>query len=266
MQTKKRLASLGLSCLLLASAPAISWADQPSASPDSKATAGEALAEKAYTLYHEGQFIESLAAYQRAYEMTGASVVLFNIANIYDLKLRELELAGEYYRRYLRAPDATPELVRKSNERLEGLKLQALPPPQSSAKPAPAPAHAPDAPAESGSAWRTTGLVVGGLGLVSLGVSGAFALHAGSKDSDADRYCNSNSECDPAGIELGDEANSAATVSTVTFIGGLAALTAGAVLFFAAPSRAAPAKTARGVRAAPSLGPQTAGFVLAGSW
>jgi tetratricopeptide (TPR) repeat protein len=264
MQTKRRLASLVVG-LWLVSVPSTGWAEPPVTPPDAaKAAQGEALAEKGYALYQEGKYSDALSAYLRAYDLTGAGMILFNIANIYDLKLRELELASDYYRRYLRAPDATPELVRKANDRLEGLKLQTLPPPPQNSPKGSGPS--PEAPAETSSGWRTAGLVVGGVGLVSLGVSGVFALQARSKDKEADKYCDALSQCEPRGLSLGDDAKSAATVSTITFAGGLVALAAGAAMFFAAPSRSAPAKSSVGLRAVPSLGPQNAGFALAGSW
>jgi tetratricopeptide (TPR) repeat protein len=265
MQTSRGIASLIAICFALTSAPSVCWADQPSGHPDSKVAQGEALAEQAYSLYKEGRFSEAVAAYLRAYEMTGSSVILFNVANIYDRKLRELDLAAEYYRRYLRAPDATPELVRKANDRLEALKLQTTPAPPSSGAPTPAPTT----PVETGPdpTWRTLGLVVGGLGVISLGVSGAFAVQAKNKDDDAKRYCTGKECSDPRGPSLGDEAVTAANVSTITFATGLAALAGGAFLFFAAPARGAPTTgSTRGIRAVPNLGPQTAGLTLVGGW
>jgi tetratricopeptide (TPR) repeat protein len=273
MDTRRRIASLIALSLALSSAPATSWADQPSS--DSKVAAGEALAEQAFNLYKEGRFSEAVAAYSRAYELTGSSAIIFNIANIYDRKLRELDLAADYYRRYLRTPDANPELVRKANDRLEVLKQQATPLPASSA-PARATTPAPPPPAGPDPVWRTTGLVIGGLGVVSLGVATVFALQAKSKDDESNKYCTGRQCTDERGPELADDAVSAANISTVTFGAGMVALLGGALLYFAGPSGGASGSAARpapragvgmaSLRAAPSVGPQLTGLSLTGAW
>lgn len=273
MNTRRRIASLVMLSFALSSAPATAWADPPGGA-DSKVAAGEALAEQAFNLYKEGRFSESVAMYSRAYELTGSSAIVFNIANIYDRKLREIDLAVDYYRRYLRMPDANPELLRRANDRLEALKHQSTPLPTASPSASTTPAAPP--PDRPDPVWRATGLVLGGLGVVSLGVSGAFALQAKSKNDESDKYCSGRECTDPRGPELADDAVSAANVSTITFGAGLAALVGGAVIFFAGPtisgagSAASPAPRAAAgtssLRAVPSLGPQLTGLSLTGAW
>ena len=43
----------------------------------------------------EGKHAEAIATYLKVYELSSASVVLLNIANIYDRKLHERELASD---------------------------------------------------------------------------------------------------------------------------------------------------------------------------
>jgi tetratricopeptide (TPR) repeat protein len=276
MDTRRRIASLLALSLALSSASATAFA-QSAPPPESKVAAGEALADQAFTLYKEGRFSESVAAYSRAYELTGSSVILFNIANIYDRKMRELDLAADYYRRYLRTSDAAPDLVRKANDRLDALKQQAAPLPQKSVSAGQTPAPAAPPPDSVDPVWRTTGLVVGGLGIVSLGVSAAFALQAKGKSDDSDKYCTGERCTDPRGPALAEDATTAANVSTITFGAGLLVLAGGALLYFAGPSsgtassrpaatKARPFSVASSLRAAPNVGPHTASLTLTGAW
>ena len=108
------------------------------------------------------------------------------------------------------------------------------------AKPEPTPA--PDAPATAdtsadvtsdGSGQRTTGYVVGGVGVVALAAGGYFGLRAKSQASDADAHCDGK-YCDPTGLAGHDDARTSATISTVGFGVGLAAIATGVVLILTA--------------------------------
>jgi hypothetical protein len=94
-----------------------------------------------------------------------------------------------------------------------------------------------DKPA-SGSAQRTTGLVLGGVGIVGVGLGTFFGLQASSKWSDAKDKCHDFPyDCGADGKDLQSSARSAATVSNIGFIAGGALLAAGAVLYFTAPKK-----------------------------
>src|SRR6185436_186811 len=86
-------------------------ADAQPAGTETKAA--EDLAQQAFDAYSRGDFLSAVALYKRAYQTSSAGVILFNIANIYDKKLRDKELALEYYRRYLRSGDTEPDLVKR---------------------------------------------------------------------------------------------------------------------------------------------------------
>ncbi len=115
----------------------------------------------------------------------------------------------------------------------------------------PAPAAAPDAgQPKSASGWqRPTALVVAGLGVVGIGVGSAFGLQAFSKWSDAKNACTTAACTQPGSSaeSLKSDATNAATLSTVLFGVGAAALVTGAVLWFTAPSGVQVAPTAGGV-------------------
>ena len=90
----------------------------------------------------------------------------------------------------------------------------------------------------SGSAQRTTGLVLGGVGIVGLGLGTFFGLQASSKWSDAKDACKDFPyDCSSAAKDKQADARSAATVSNIGFIAGGALLAAGAVLYFTAPKK-----------------------------
>ncbi len=131
----------------------------------------------------------------------------------------------------------------------------AAPVPTPTAPPAPAPE-----PARSGNTQRTIGLVVAGVGVVGLGVGTIFGLSAKSKQSDADTHCNAADKCDPTGLSLRQDGLHAATLSTVFFVVGAAAIAGGAVVYLTAPKGDAKG----GVALAPSFDAHEAGLVARG--
>jgi hypothetical protein len=116
---------------------------------------------------------------------------------------------------------------------------QPLPAPQPPSTPVPqrlASAPTPRSP-HPGHGRRTIGLVVGGAGLAAVGVGVAYGLSAKSKRDDAHAgHCDDRSVCDPVGFALLEDGRSAATVSTVAFGVGLAAIATGVVLYVTAPA------------------------------
>jgi serine/threonine-protein kinase len=92
--------------------------------------------------------------------------------------------------------------------------------------PAPAPPEG-----EHGSSMRPIALGVAGVGLVAIGVGSYFGVTAMSKWNDSNAHCPA-SGCDAQGVASANDAKSAAVVSDVTIGVGLAAVAAGAVLYF----------------------------------
>src|SRR5258708_15957626 len=81
----------------------------------------EQLANLAYEQHAAGKYPEAIATYLKAYEISKAAEILFNVATIYDRKLHERELAADYYRRYIRTPEAHPDLLDRATDGLTGL-------------------------------------------------------------------------------------------------------------------------------------------------
>ncbi len=129
---------------------------------------------------------------------------------------------------------------------------------------------APATPAPAGwSTQRTVGIVVGAAGLVGIVVGSVFGAKAMSADSDSHAHCVAPelTRCDPQGQQLGKDAFSAATASTVGFLLGGAAVVGGVVTFLTAPTGAQ--KSASGAwrfEARPMVGAQGGGLVLSGRW
>jgi hypothetical protein len=134
--------------------------------------------------------------------------------------------------------------------------FKADPPDAATAVPAAAPAGA-KAPAPSpakhatrSDEWRRPAAYAwGAVGLVAIGIGSYFGIDTLNKRDARDPHCV-GTVCDAAGMSLDDKAHTSATISTIAFVGGFAALGAGAYFLFTAPS----GKKAAAVRAAPTLG------------
>ena len=95
-------------------------------------------------------------------------------------------------------------------------------------------------PAKTGSARRTTALVIGGAGVVAAGIGTYFGLQAISKSHDANNLCAASPCVSMEGVNDNQDAKSAAVAADIAFGGALVAIGVGAVLYLTAPSAAAP--------------------------
>lgn len=114
--------------------------------------------------------------------------------------------------------------------KLDALEDVAPPPPEPAAPPPPAP-EKDEAP--SPSFWtgqRVLGAGLVGVGLVGVGVGSFFGLDTFEKRDARDPHCR-GTVCDAEGMRLHDEATSSATISTIAFGAGAAALVVGTILF-----------------------------------
>lgn len=106
----------------------------------------------------------------------------------------------------------------------------------------------------SGSAWRVAGFVTGGVGLTGLVLGAVFGGVASAKWSESEDpdesglpRCDANNACTQEGLDLRDEATTAANVSNVGLIAGGVLLAAGVVMVLAAPDDGAAGGEAAGV-------------------
>jgi len=111
---------------------------------------------------------------------------------------------------------------------------------------------------------RIPGLIIGGVGLVTLGVSGVFALraHGLNSDSKSGGHCDAQNQCDDIGAEKREDAKTAANIATVTVLAGGALTALGATLFLLKPHQER--THAAQLDALPLLGPGQAGMLVRG--
>jgi Tfp pilus assembly protein PilF len=141
-------------------------------------------------------------------------------------------------------------------------RLAELPPPPKPA-PTPEPTRAPEPdPGAGRSTRRTLAYVSGGVGVVALGVGALFGLRAISRNSESDEHCD-GSLCSPQGLELNDEANSAATVSNIAFVVAAVGLGAGTVLYLGSEE---PERAQAQLRMVPYVGQRDGGILMSGAW
>lgn len=271
--TLRRLAPLA-AALWFAAIPA--KAAPPAETPkeesaETTAKRAEKIAAEAYEAYKAGDYPKAVALYNSAIQLQPTATLYYNIARIYDTKLNEYELAIEYYRRFVTAPDADPELIGKATARIASLKeLQekqakekeaALSAPKKGeTKPAPAPL--PPVEPSPGFPYKTTGIIVGAVGVVGLTLGTIFGLNALSRDKDASTYCSRSTCTDPRGIELASDAHTLGNLSTVSFVAGGALTAIGAVIYLVGPSPGKAAKSMPAFHVEPSISPH-AGMVVA---
>jgi hypothetical protein len=122
-----------------------------------------------------------------------------------------------------------------------------------------------DAERDDGSTQRTVGFVIGGAGLAGVVVGAVFGGVAASQASDADELCE-GSLCTQQGLDMHDEASDSATVSTVLFGVGLAAVAAGVVIVLTAPSGADGDNSALQLPPTLYLRPTLTGVSFGGRW
>jgi hypothetical protein len=105
--------------------------------------------------------------------------------------------------------------------------------------------------------WKIVGIVTAGVGVAGLGLGSVFGLMASSHKSSAG--CNSNSVCpDQNAVSMLRSAQSDGNLATVFFVAGAVLAAGGITMWALAPGSS--------VQVAPSIGTNTAGMVLRGTW
>lgn len=138
------------------------------------------------------------------------------------------------------------------------------------APPAPAPVREErrPAPAKVSSGSNTLGWVALGVGVVGVGVGSYFGLTAISKKNESEDHCGGSvgqgnaNKCDAQGVDLRDQAKSAATLSTVGFAVGAVGLGAGIVLL--ATGGGEKEKSAKGLWLQPTAGLRGGALLVGG--
>lgn len=232
--------SLGAAIAVLVAlslAPVRAAADEPPSTDPSPVSIAERRAAEAFQAYAKKDYATAIALYLQAYDAAPGGSILYNIARIYDLKLHDRAQAVAFYKRYVADPEARPELVTVSNQRLSELSIADVAPVVHDSAPRTAPEGA--APQRGGwSPLRWTGVAMGAVGLAGIGIGGGYGLAAMSKANVAKGSCDGNACTSQVGVDAAKNARSLGTVSTIGFVAGGALLAAGAVLFFSGSERA----------------------------
>lgn len=148
----------------------------------------------------------------------------------------------------------------------ESAPVETPPPPPPTAPTVTPPPPRKDTPPESdGSTQRTIGVVVAGVGVVGIGIGALFGFRAISKNSDAKESCDGANCSDQKGVDLTDDAKSAATISNIAFGAGLACLAGGIVLYLTAPS-GEEKPVARRFHLTPMAAKRAGGFAFGGTF
>jgi hypothetical protein len=150
---------------------------------------------------------------------------------------------------------------------LEALPGQPPPPIVAPVVPPPQPPAAPAVPERAeggGNGQRILGIIVAGVGVVGLGVGGAFALSAKSQYNTSLGNCEPSNPnaCNGTGVSQRNDARSAGNIASVAVSVGAAALAGGAVIWLTAPHGGQPASSSARIGIAPTLG----GALVQGAW
>jgi len=265
-----------LGVVLAATLPAPARAADPPAAADSQSLANraQALADRAYEAYQSADWHKAVSLYLESYKLVPSAEILYNIANIYDRKLGDKQTAIDFYRRHNTSSDADPGLLLRANARVAELSRD-----DKSAATAPAPAapaappaalkpESPDPKSDAGGTLRTTGYVLGALGIVGLGVGTGLGVFAMGRASDAHAAGCQAGTC-PDAASAGKDRSAAAlgNGSTIGFVAGGALVASGLALVLIGRrphgNESTPPASAA-LRLAPSVGPAGAGLVLSG--
>jgi tetratricopeptide (TPR) repeat protein len=222
--------AVGLVTGLAWAAAAPVFAQEPGATTE--VARAEAYAADAFNAYSRKDYASAIALYQKAFEAAPSADILYNLARIYDTKLKNRSLAIEYYRRYSLDTGADPNRLRLANVRLSELRELESIAAETPASTAPgaaqastrlrSPAPPPRAAAEHRglSGFQVAGIVTGALGVTGLGIGIGFGFAAKDNADVADRLCEGNACSTQRGVDASRDAANAATVSTIAFVAG----------------------------------------------
>lgn len=211
--------------------------------------AAEQAALEAYLAYRRRDYVAAVAFYMKSQDAAPSPDVLFAIAHLYDTKLADRELATRFYRAFLAEASSDTEHVTIAEERLLALRASVestfeppaveLPdvaevapvaPERSAARAAATNAASPRlAPRRGLSRLQIGGVVLGAIGLASIGSGLGFGARARTYDARSGDECVDN-RCTQRGLDDAGRARDFALVSTITVAAGGALAVAGATL------------------------------------
>ncbi len=194
---------------------------------DQRSRQAQLFVDQAYAAYERGDWSEAITKYLDSYALVPTAEVLFNVATIDHRKLGKKQLAIEYYRRCSASPDATPELVSKSVQRIAELSREETILPRQLPEPP---------PNDRRLAFRASGIASSAVGLAAIGIGIGFGVSAMSNARAAHAAGCSTGACpDPSSAGQDRTAFTDGTVSTVGLVLGTALTAVGVTLVAIAP-------------------------------
>jgi len=231
-------------------------------------------AQRARALDKEGRFDEAIREYEKAYELSHDPLLIFNVALEYR-KDNQRQKALEAFTRYVTLVPGDPSsdearsyiaALRREIDEEEASQAKAR---EAAAEPVailpttttvPAARDHSDAPAP-GKRQRLTSFIVGGAGIAAI-AAGTIVVILAHSDWEASRAgCDADNVCTDSAYDQATSARSKATVATVLFGAGIAAVATGTVLYFMAPSASSAERAARW-RVTPTFTGGTAGVAV----
>lgn len=250
--------------------PRAALAQAPASASGDAVVVAEKYASDAFEAYERRDYARAIVLYEQALATTPSADILYNIARVYDLGLRDRRLAMEYYQRYADDPGAVPERIAAAQKRIEALRAAELasaeareaPPRSASVRQTEAPAAEPDSGGLSG--LRVAAIGAGSAGLVGIGLGVGFGLSARAQTDTWQRDCDGNACTSQRGLDAAETAAQRANIATVGFAAGGGLLALGAVLWWlGGDDDERPGDTAR-LRVTPTVTEGGAGGVVTG--
>lgn len=209
--------------------------------PASEVARAEEYAARAFDAYSRQDYVEAVSLYQIALDAAASPDIIYNLARIYDLKLKDRAPALSFYQRYVTDPGADPQRVRIANGRLAALRELERIQVESTRAPgevaasgdATGPAAesgasrtAADGPRSGIAGLQVASLVVGAVGIAGAGVGIGYGFDAKSNADVSHDLCNGNLCTTPRGVDAAKVASNSATISTIAFVAGGALIAA----------------------------------------
>jgi hypothetical protein len=239
----------------------------------------ERYAAAAFEAYRARDYGRAVSLYEQALAAAPSAEILYNIARIYDVGLRDRRLAIAYYERYRAHPNATPELFETATRRVVELRAaeSATAPAASESPgniardfPADVPLRPPAAPVAATTdkgldGVEVTALAFGAAGLVGIGLGIGFGLSANAEKDTWGPDCNGNQCSSQRAVDSAESAARSASIATVSFAAGGGLLAVATVLWLIDTDGEQSSATAT-LRVAPALGESSLGGMLSGSF
>jgi hypothetical protein len=248
-------------------------------SPSGAIAESERLAARAFEAYQHADHAAARSLYEQALAAAPSADIVYNLARVCDLGLRDRVCALDHYARYVAEPGAVPSRTTLARRRLEALSdpppasatgVQAAPPEpvmlRKPTPPPPAPSSVASADAPGLSAVEMVAVVAGTTGLVGVGLGVGFGLAARADLEASERYCDYDRCTSQRGVDAARSASRAADVATLGLAAGGALLSLGTLLWLLAGDAPEERVAARELMIEPGFGSDGVSLALSGSF